>query len=69
MSLRQIIILAVALIAALGALVLVRATSASGQRLALPQPAAANTGPMILVATQDIEPGMTAQAASLGWTA
>ncbi len=69
MSLRQIIILAVALIAALGALVLVRATSANGQRLALPQPAAANTGPMILVATQDIEPGMTAQAASLGWTA
>ncbi|MFZ4070362.1 MAG: Flp pilus assembly protein CpaB [Caulobacterales bacterium] len=69
MSLRQIIILAVALIAALGALVLVRATSASGQRRAMAQPAAANTGPMILVATQDIEPGMTAQASSLGWTA
>lgn len=69
MSLRQIIILAVALIAALGALVLVRATSASGQRLAAPAPASANTGPMILIATQDLAPGMTAQAAGLGWTA
>jgi pilus assembly protein CpaB len=69
MSLRQIIILAVALIAALGALVLVRATSASGQRIAAPQQAPANTGPMVLIATQDLEPGMAAQAASLGWSA
>jgi pilus assembly protein CpaB len=68
MSMRQIIVLAVALIAALGALVLVRTTSANSARPIMAQ-AQQNNGPMVLVAAQDMEPGTTAQAGSLSWVA
>lgn len=63
MSVQRIIILAVALLAALGALLLVR--NASGPQA--PTPVAAE-GPMVLIAVKDIPAGVAAQADMLAWT-
>ncbi|MBU6373397.1 MAG: Flp pilus assembly protein CpaB [Alphaproteobacteria bacterium] len=64
MSVQRIVILAVALLAALGALLLVRNASGSA-------PAATPTaveGPMVLIAAKDIPAGVAAQADMLTWT-
>lgn len=64
MSLRQILILAVALIAAIGALLLVRNMSAPAVQTVAPA-----TGPMVLVAAKDIPTGSAAQPDMLAWVA
>lgn len=63
MSVQRIVILAVALLAALGALLLVR--NASGPQAAAP---VAVEGPMVLIAVKDIPAGVAAQADMLAWT-
>lgn len=64
MSVQRIVILAVALLAALGALLLVR--NASGPSAAA-EPAAIE-GPMVLIAVKDIPAGVPANADMLAWT-
>jgi pilus assembly protein CpaB len=66
MSMRQILILGVALVAAIAALFLVRAANNQPQQVLAPQPVQ-TTGPMILVAAQDMPAGETAQPADLKW--
>lgn len=66
MSLRQILVLAFALLAALGALVLVR--GAANQPKPVAKPAAVTAlGPMVLVAAKPIEAGTLASAEQLAW--
>lgn len=64
MSVRQIIVLAVALLAAIGALVMVRGL---GNRTQKAEPTVAVTGPRVLVASKDVAPGAALQPSDLEW--
>lgn len=64
MSVRQIIVLAVALIAAIGALVMVRSLGAKPQKA---EPTIAVNGPRVLVASKDVAPGVALQPNDLEW--
>ncbi|KAF0173682.1 MAG: Flp pilus assembly protein CpaB [Hyphomonadaceae bacterium] len=64
MSVRQIIVLAVALLAAIGALVMVRGL---GNRTQKAEPTVAVTGPRVLVASKDVAPGVALQPSDLEW--
>jgi len=64
MSVRQIIVLAVALLAAIGALVMVRGLGAKPQKA---ETTVAVTGPRVLVASKDVAPGLALQPSDLEW--
>jgi pilus assembly protein CpaB len=64
MSVRQIIVLAVALLAAIGALVMVRGLGARPQKA---EQTVAITGPRVLVASKDVAPGVALQPSDLEW--
>ncbi len=64
MSVRQIIVLAVALLAAIGALVMVRGL---GNRSQKAEQVVAVTGPRVLVASKDVAPGVALQPSDLEW--
>lgn len=64
MSVRQIIVLAVALLAAIGALVMVRGLGGRQERA---EPTVAITGPRVLVAAKDVAIGVALQPSDLEW--
>lgn len=64
MSVRQILVLAVALIAAIGALFMVRGL---GNKQETAEPAVAATGPRVLVAAKDVAVGAALQPTDLEW--
>lgn len=64
MSVRQIIVLVVALVAAIGALVMVRGLGRSPQKV---EPTVAVSGPRVLVAAKDVAVGVALQPNDLEW--
>jgi pilus assembly protein CpaB len=64
MSVRQLIVLAVALCAAIGALVMVRGLGRAPERA---QPTVAVSGPRVLVAAKDVALGVALQPGDLEW--
>lgn len=64
MSVRQIIVLAVALIAAIGALVMVRGLGRTPEKA---EPTVAVSGPRVLVAARDVAVGVALQPNDLEW--
>jgi pilus assembly protein CpaB len=65
MSVRQLIVLGVALLAAVGALFMVR--SLSGRRAEVAAPTVAQVGPRVLVAARDVPAGQALQPADMEW--
>jgi len=67
MSVRQIIVLGIALIAAVGALFMVRTIAASNKPQQVAATTVAEVGPRVLVAARDIGAGIALQPADLEW--